>query len=178
MMKFNNKNASAFPHGSTNSFLTPNKYIPASRSHDEPASCDQQGRGIFYETVLVVTPVLASARLNPDNGSPKRLLTSSDLDEVNDMFSALYLGGGEEEGSTPTINHNALDEVNDMFSTLYLGGEGSTPTINHNAPKTESKVQEDQQCDDHLGRCEQTIYDMKSKSTKVVLRSRRLAAQY
>jgi len=176
MMQFNNKTASPIK-GSPNSYLNENKYIPASRSHNEPDSCDNQGRGIFYETVLVVTPVLVSARLNPDNGSPKRLLTSSDLDEVNDMFSALYLGGGGE-GSTATINHNALDEVNGMFSALYLGGEGSTPTSKHNAPTTESKVQEDQQCDDHLGRCEQTIYDMKSKSTKVVLRSRRLAAHY
>ena len=140
----------------TNSFLTPNNFIPASRSKDQ-AGAAREGRDIYYKTVLVATPVLASARLNPTDGSPKRLLTQSDLDEVTDLISDLYIGGG----SAPNNNRDSGVPIEEEVKKEAEDGD-------NNADGEEEA----------LGRFEQSIYDAKSKTSKTVLRSVRLTAHH
>ena len=146
-MKINTKTATPVK-GSPNSFVNDNKAIPASRLQDKP---NDQGREILYETFLVTTPVLASARLNPpQDGSPKRFLAKSEVDELNDMLNSLYIG-------SPSPSSPATKKEDPATVKKEIKAEAG-----------ETKEQDDEQT---LGRCESSVYDPKSESLMTVLRS-------
>jgi len=142
-MFFNTKTSKQI---SPNSYRNDNKFIPISRSTEEG---EQEGRQVYYETIVVTTPVLASTRIH-DSESPKRLLNKSQVDELNDLLNSLYLG--DSSATTPTKK------------------EG--PPVKSQDHETNS---DDQVV---LGRREQSIFDAKTKSHRTVWRSARLFAFY
>jgi len=158
-MKINTKTAtSVSPH----SFETPNKYIPDGAAK----SSNGQGREVLYETVVVSTPVFASARIHENQASSgqKRLLASDDVDALNDMLEKLYIGSSPASKTTTTT---------------------TTPPI-----KKEAVVKEEDECKNEndeqqeasssffLGRMFQSIYSAKTETHVVVKRSARLANHY
>jgi len=174
-MKINTKTASPI-QGSPNSFLNENKCIPTSRlqEDDEQPSGDVLGREILYETVVVSTPVLASARINNNNNNntndtdspeavePKRLLSKSDLDELNEKLQSLYIGSPAmvkaETPEKPTMK--VVKEETTIKKVIF---------------KEETK--DDYDDAEPLGRFEKSIFDTKSKTSKVVFRSVRLLVE-
>jgi len=102
---------------------------------------------VYYETIVVTTPILASTRIH-ESESPKRLLEKSQVDELNDLLSSLYLGSsGTTPATTPTKESSTLRD------------------------EPEETKEDDDEC---LGRREQRMFDAKTKSSKTVLRSARL----
>jgi hypothetical protein len=151
-MKFNTKLATSVKD-SPNSFENKNTYIPdeAFVSNDS-----KEGRTILFETVVVSTPVLASARLNqPDgDGSKKRLLTMDEVDELNGLLNSLHI-------------HDKIVPK----SSLVTADSGTRTPIKRDMVARAKKVAP------NLGRCSSTVFDEKSKSVVEVKRSARLAVQ-
>jgi hypothetical protein len=158
---------------SSNSFFSPNKYIPSNRRDSDKDSNNSEGRQIYYETTLVSTPVLVSARLNPKDPSPtKRLLTKSDVDDLNHMLLSLC------------VSSDKVKPVATTKSTGPLSGSGSNRVAKREVSFTEETKQDDKYVNSNndtskggLGRYEERVYDAKSQTTKVVLRSYRLKAK-
>jgi hypothetical protein len=151
-MKFNTKFATPVK-GSPNSFENKNAYIPtrAFESNDP-----KEGRTILFETVVVSTPVLASARLNqPDgDGSKKRLLTKDEVDELNGLLNSLHI-------------HDTIAPK----SSLVTADSGTQTPIE----KKQDMITQSEKVAPNLGRCSSNVFDKKSKAFVEVKRSARLA---
>jgi len=143
-MKFNTK--SLTPTTKDYSFTNDNTFIPTKR---QQADHGDGGREILYETVVVSTPVLASARVfndeTPDK-KKKRLLSKNDVDELNDMLGSLYLGAAPSSAAT-------------------IKKEGAPQVHAKSVQQEETKQEADESS--NLGRREMTFCDSK------VLRSAR-----
>jgi hypothetical protein len=151
-MKFNTKFTTPVKD-SPNSFENKNAYIP-----DEAFVSDdsKEGRTILFETIVVSTPVLASARLNQNDGdgSKKRLLTKDEVDELNGLLNSLHI----HDKTVPK-------------SSLATADSGTQTPIKQELIGRAEKVAP------NLGRCSSTVFDKKSKSVVEVKRSARLAVQ-
>ena len=113
-MKFNTTKAASFNKNSPNSLLNDNKFIPEDHKQDDNNNNDE-GRTLFYETILVATPVLASARVadhtktTSTTTSPSRraLLVSSQVDELGDLLDSLRIG---RSSGGPAISPTAVPQ--------------------------------------------------------------------
>lgn len=168
-MIFNTKTATPV-QGSSNSFVNPNKYIPSNRSGTDKDSNSTEGRQIYFETILVSTPVLVSARLNPKDPSPtKRALTKSDVDDLNYMLHSLCIGN---------------DKVKPVATTKLTGPLSGSGVAKRAVSFTEGTKHDDEDVESNidtnkggLGRYQEHVFDVKSQTTKFVLRSHRLKAK-
>ena len=163
--------------GSPNSFVRPNDYIPGNSSRSGQESKANEGRQICYETILVSTPVLVSARLNPKDPSPtKRVLTKSDVDELNQMLNSLYVGNDQDEPVATTKQVEA--------STRLLNGSKSSRVAKREVSFAEEETKQDDErveinhdtTNEGLGRYQERVCDAKSQTTKFALRSYRIKA--
>lgn len=178
IMKINTKTATPI-WGSPHSYQNENKFIPASAYDDQRQG---EGRTVRFETVIVSTPVLASARLHsPENSScqaNKRVLTKDDVNELNSRLNSLYLG-------SPTKSSTNVSKA-----TITTSPCKSTPvkreekTVVKKEPKEHKVVVEEKVAVRpkrenvslfSLGRYSLTIYDFKTNGFIEVLRSARLA---
>lgn len=155
-------------------FVNNNKFIPANTStiankedktEDENVE-QQEGRTILYETFVVSTPVLASARihqLEKDSAkNDKRLLDKSDVDELNKLLNSLYLDKNNNKNNNN--NNNTQSKTSDgdvkLKEVISKTEPESTTTTTTSHP---------------LGRCHLAVYSDKTKGFVGAVRSSRLA---
>jgi hypothetical protein len=175
-MKINTKTTPPVK-GSPHSFQNDNRFIPATAF--EEGNSKGEGRAIFYESVVVSTPVLASARLHsPESCKNKSVLTKIDVDELNSKLNSLYIG-------SPT---STTKETTTEISKKEAPSAKCTPIQKKEEVQKDQKVQkfreeeepvvivkEVQTCLFSLGRISLTVYDCKTNGFIEVLRSARLA---
>lgn len=88
MKIFNTKDRKQVTPISEHAFVRPNKFIPKSAA-DETSDL---GRQVYYEPVIVYTPVYVSKR-TPN----KNTLSMDDVDELNRKLDALLLGDKNDD---------------------------------------------------------------------------------
>ena len=176
-MIFNTKTMTPM-QGSPNSFVRPNDYIPGNSSSSGQESKANAGRQICYETILVSTPVLVSARLNPKDPSPtKRVLTKSDVDELNQMLNSLCVGHDKAEPVATTTKQVEA-------STRLLNSSKSSRVAKREVSFAVEETKQDDEgveinydtTNEGLGRYQERVGDAKSQTTKFALRSYRIKA--
>lgn len=164
-MKINTKTATPIKD-SPHSFQNENTFIPATKFNNDGGGDDDdddKGRTILFHTVVVSTPVLASARLlnQPDEAADKkkRFLTKNEVDELNGMLNSLYL-------DTAPISTSAKETKATTTTSVVVHKEEKVAITKDDVESPSTTF---------LGRCSLVLYDAKTNDFIQVLRSARLA---
>jgi hypothetical protein len=169
-MKSDTRNVTPISKDRPYSFETPNRYIlEASERCDSDST---EGRKILYETVVVATPVLASARiheLQQEEQKNCRFLDRSQVDELNAMLHSLYI-------STPTTTTTPSSSGSSGESAACSLEENEVAsTDDHESTVKNAPVEEEVQHKHELSRRTVSWYSRKAKAHVTVTRSIRVA---
>lgn len=136
----------------THSYYHENKFIPDASVGDWDESEDDEpevGRIVRYETILVTTPILTSARTQKKGNSSSSVASS--------------------KGSPKRLSKDEVDELSSRLSAMYI-----RDTVKHvSGSKSESKKPDLPAT--FLGRCSLVIYNSATQGFVEVIRSARLA---
>ena len=140
----------------SHSYYHANQYIPNAsiRDLDEDQEVDSRGRIIRYETILITTPVLTSARTENRNdvvSKKAKRLNKDDVEALTSKLNSLYI----------------RDQKYYCKSKKKTGDESDRKNQQESAPSTDIST--------FLGRCSLVIYNSATKGFIEVIRSARLA---
>jgi hypothetical protein len=142
----------------SHSYYHDNKFIPGASVDDLDDSLEdepQVGRVVRYETILVTTPVLTSARTQKKTKSGSSIPSS--------------------KGNTKRLSKNEVEELSSRLSALYIRDtvDGAHPPKRVSSGTSEMKKPEPPAT--FLGRCSLVIYNSATQGFVEVIRSARLA---
>lgn len=157
-------------------FRKTNLVVPPVQDKEDDQRC--LGRQILYEPMLVMTPVLASQRIQNQDDTKKRLITAADVDALTAQLDTMLSMGGsnetkDEEKEEPELVASSKETEQDKPTAFRSWLAMMKRSVLGDNTKTATPAPFDKDTTTTWGRYDDTVFSTKANGDVSVKRSSR-----